>query len=140
MSDTFVTEGPSGREDDLQDARERWESVGPRAYRTVVTRRCFCPPDAIGPVVVTVASSGVTRSYQDRPADLIPAEMVEGFPTVEEAFDLIQEAFDRDAHEVEVRYDPDTGAPLDVYIDQIEHAIDEEMRYELTPPEALPEG
>jgi hypothetical protein len=80
----------------------------------------------------------VTKVYQDRPTASVPSEQAPWFPTVEEAFALIEDAFDRDAHRVDVRYDPATGAPLDIYIDQIEHAVDEEMRYELTPPETLP--
>jgi hypothetical protein len=67
----------------------------------------------------------------------VPTEQASWFPTVAEAFDLIQEAFDQGAHRVDVRYDPASGAPLDIYIDRVERAVDEEMRYELTPPEPL---
>ena len=135
----IVDPGPGGREQDLENARERWEDTGPEAYRTVVTRRCFCG-GPLGPVVVTVSAGGVSKVYQEAPTGPVPTDQARWYPTVEEAFDLIQAAFDDDAHRVDVRYDPANGAPVDIYIDQIEHAIDEEMRYELTPPEALPGG
>ena len=136
----IVDPGPGGREEDLERARERWEASGPDAYRTVVSRRCFCGPDSYGPGIVTVSGTGTTRVYQDRPTTSVPTDQATWFPTVEEAFELIEEAFDQDAHRVDVRYDPGSGAPLDIYIDRIERAVDEEMRYELTPPEPLPGG
>ena len=136
----IVDPGPGGRDQDLERARERWEATGPDAYRTVVSRRCFCGPDSFGPVVVTVTGTGVTRVYQDRPTAQVPTDQSSWFPTVAEAFDIIQEAFDQDAHRVDVRYDPATGAPLDIYIDRVERAVDEEMRYELTPPEPVTGG
>jgi hypothetical protein len=135
----IVDPGSGGREVDLENARERWEGSGLEAYRTVVNRRCFCGGSP-GPVVVTVTAGGVTKAYQEAPFGAVPTGEARWFPTVEEAFDMIQKAFDDDAHRVDVRYDPATGAPLDIYIDQIEQAVDEEMRYELTPPEPLPGG
>jgi hypothetical protein len=131
--------GSGGRERDLESARERWGEAGPQAYRTVVTRRSFCG-GPLGPVVVTVTGGGVSKVYQEAPAGPVPADEARWYPTVEEAFDLIQDAFDDDAYRVDVRYDPDSGAPLDIFIDRIERAVDEEIRYELTPPEALPAG
>lgn len=130
--------GPGGRERDLEDARERWEEVGPSSYRTVVSRLCFCP--STGPVVVTVRPSGVTRVYQETPAAAVPPQDLEAYPTVEEAFAIVQEAFDQRADRVDVRYDSVTGAPLEIYIDRVEEAVDEEVRYELSAPEPLPAG
>ena len=135
----IVDPGGGGRRDDLESARERWQAAGMTRYRTIVTRRCFCGPESFGPVVVTVGAAGVTRVYQERGTP-VPAEEARWFPTVEQAFELIEDALDDDAHRVDVRYDPSTGTPLDIYVDPIERAVDEEVRYELTVPEPIPGG
>ena len=136
---SVVDPTPGGRAEDLERARARWEAVGPAHYRTMVTRRCFCAPGSLGPVLVTVGPDGATRVHPETGTPVADAE-ARWFPTVQEAFGLIEEALEEDAHRVDVRYDPASGAPLDIYIDRRERVVDEEMRYELTPPEPLAGG
>lgn len=128
---------PLGEElDELESARARWERVGPPSYRVTETRVCFCGPDLVRPVLILVTTSEVIRTYASDGTPVAPANE-KFFPTVEQLFEEIEEAIDRGADKVEVRYDPASGAPLEVFIDEMERAADEEVRWTLTPPEPL---
>jgi hypothetical protein len=59
-----------------------------------------------------------------------PAEV--GFPTVDGLFDVLEEAVRRDAHRVDVTWDPETGVPVDLYVDYDENVADEETGYRVT--------
>lgn len=120
----------------LDEARTRWEAVGPSAYHLVEARVCFCGQEFLGPVVLTVTPSGVARVYQASGEPVAPA-LERFFPTVPGLFNAIEEALHAGVHRVEARYDPATGAPLEIYIDREERAIDEEVRWIVHPPEPI---
>ena len=115
--------------DELEESRARWENLSMTSYEYVVARSCFCPPSFLGPVRVRVEDGVVTaRTFVDG-TDTGPDEPGSWFPSVEGLFDLLAEAYERDAHRVEVTYDPETGVPLDVYIDYEEYIADEEQGF-----------
>ncbi|MDA0329187.1 MAG: DUF6174 domain-containing protein [Gemmatimonadetes bacterium] len=124
--------------DELERNQERWERVAPAAYQYAVERLCFCGLEARGPVRVTVVGSAVSsRVYVDS-GDPVPANFGESFPTVPGLFDILRDAIDRDAHEIRVTYDPETGVPIDFWIDYLEMAIDEELGIRVTEAVAQP--
>lgn len=117
----------AGGDDELERNRARWASLALTSYEYVVSRSCFCAPSSLGPVLVRVEDGVVTeRSFVDV-IDPDPGEPGEWFPSVTGLFDIIADAYERDAHDVEVTYDPETGVPLDVYIDYEENIADEEL-------------
>lgn len=61
------------------------------------------------------------------PDDGLPAEQL----SVEDLFAKIEDALDRDAHLVDVSYDPILGFPRSVFIDLSELIIDEEFSFEV---------
>ena len=118
---------PSGPEGDLLAARRKWARQVILDYRYTVNALCFCVQR--GPLRVTVERgqvtglndpvTGVPRPY---PHPAMPL-------TVEDLFTTIEVAIERDAHSVEVRYDPQLGYPQEIAIDFIELAIDDEVTY-----------
>ena len=52
----------------------------------------------------------------------------------DDLFDVLMDAFDRDAHEVRVTYDEATGIPADIWIDYEENTADEELGFAVTVP------
>jgi hypothetical protein len=116
---------------ELAAARERWEALDLTRYTIELRHSCFCPPEYVGPFLVTVDDGRVEK-----------VEFGAGGPTgkppkdapvvsVERLFDRIEEAKAGGAAEVRVTYDPGTGLPTQVYIDQIAEAIDEEVSYDV---------
>jgi hypothetical protein len=113
---------------DLAAARQRWAAHGLEDYRFTYLRGCFCPPQYRGPFDVTVRAGevvDVTYEGEGEPADRALAE----YQTVDGLFDLIAEAYDRDAATVSVTYDAATGRPAEVYIDYDEQVVDEEVSF-----------
>ena len=121
--------GPEQSE--LDRARGRWESVGSESYGFRFQRGCFCPPEIVRPVRIEVRD-GVVISAVDpdtnEPVDPPP----DGFPTIDDLFDEIQDAIDRGAHTVDATYDESFGYPVQVFIDWIRNAIDDEMSFQLS--------
>jgi len=125
--------------DAYQTNKALWESVGPRSYVYAVRRGCFCPVEAIGPVRVTVVD-GVprTRIYVES-GEAVDPLLGGSFPTVAGLFQIIGEAIELPAHQVDVTYDPVTGMPTDIYIDYSENTVDEETSFTVTEdPQAPP--
>jgi hypothetical protein len=55
----------------------------------------------------------------------------ETFRTIDGLFDLVQDAYARDAHEVQVEFDPGRGYPTRIWIDYVQMMADEEVGFTL---------
>ena len=117
---------PTTPENDLADYRTLWEAQRLTDYTFDVVRNCFCLARA--DVRVTV-KSGVITSVTELASEV--AHDPEFFRTIDGLFDLVQDAYDRDAHEVQVDFDPDRGYPTRIWIDYVEMMMDEEMGFTL---------
>ena len=53
------------------------------------------------------------------------------FRTVDGLFDLVQDAYNRNAHEVQVEFDPSRGYPTRIWIDYVLMITDEEIGFTL---------
>lgn len=119
---------PTGVEGDLADARRTWSRQGSASYRFTVSQLCFCGPDARGTFAVVVQGGRVT-SVRDAETGA-PRTPHPGVPlTVEALFEKVEEAIDLDADDLEVRYHPELGYPLEIAIDYVELAVDDEVTY-----------
>jgi hypothetical protein len=121
-----------GRLVDLEANQSRWDSLGPDTYVYAIERLCFCGVEYRGPVRVrVVGGTAVERVYVDT-GSAVPPGIAGEFPTVEGLFELIGAAFESDAHQVDVTYDPAFGVPLDLWIDYDERVADEELGMQVT--------
>ena len=118
----------SGLKGDLEEARRAWSRQGITSYTFKVSQICFCTPETRGTFAVVV-DRGRVASVTDletgaprTPSPLVPL-------TVEALFAKVEDAIDRDADQIEVRYDPRLGYPLEIAIDFVELAIDDEVTY-----------
>lgn len=121
--------GPDAQVDGLEEAFDRWESTRPESYTFAVERLCFCGPDARGPVRITVAGSTITSQVYVEGAAEVEGQATEWFPDVDGLFEVIRDAIDRDAHTIQVTYDPTSGVPVDFWIDYQEFTADEELGF-----------
>jgi len=118
-----------GPEGELDKNQAQWAALSLTSYEYVLRRGCFCLPAVIGPVRVRVEEGAVTqRTYVDV-TEPVPSELGELFPPVDGLFDILADAYERDAHRVDVTYDPESGVPLDVFIDYVENIADEELGF-----------
>lgn len=117
---------PDTERERLEEAQERWADRGIDDYRIDVQRLCFCAADVSRWVRVTVRNGVVaSRTYVDDGTPVVGDPTL--FPDVDGLFEVIDDALDQDAHELEVAYDPVYGIPLVIAIDYLEFAVDEEL-------------
>jgi hypothetical protein len=119
--------GPGDPTFEVYQNRGLWRAERPLSYEYTVQRLCFCITDAVRPVRVRVTGDSVTSRVYADDGTPVPAQYAESFPTVDGLFQLILDAMADDADEIEVVYDPDTGVPLEIAIDYIEMAVDDEL-------------
>jgi hypothetical protein len=116
---------------ELERARARWEEHAPVLYEYRLQRSCFCPRSFVRPVRITV-SDGVVVAAVDPGTNEPLNPPPDGFPTIDDLFDEIQDAIDREADSVDATYDGALGYPVQVFIDWIENAIDDEMAFQVS--------
>lgn len=117
----------SGEPGRLSDARDQWADAAIEDYSMTLSRSCFCGPDHLGPFQVEVENGVVVFATRD--GEAVPLDRV---LTVEDLFDLLEEAYDTDAERVDVEYDAAFGFPTSLYIDQSRGIADEEIGYTVT--------
>lgn len=120
----------------LDTARERWAAASPASYVYVVQRSCFCLTDFVRPIRVEVREGEVvSATYADSGEPVTNPDVP--IPTVPDLFTIIQEALDAGAHSIVATYDGELGYPMDVSIDYLEMAIDEELAFSVREFELL---
>lgn len=133
--------GPGdGPLDELARNRALWEQAEPTDYSYAINRLCFCGFEARGPARVVVQNGVVVEQVYVDTGDPVVTQFADLFPAVEGLFDILESAYQQDAADVQVTYDPDTGVPIDFSIDYIANAADDEVGYAVTESvQALPQ-
>lgn len=118
---------PEGR---LTAAEQRWSDAGIADYEMTYQVQCFCPQLEV--TVVVAGGEIADTTSRDPSADASSSPPWESVPlTVEDMFDEIQAAYDSDAAEVQVSYDPTDGHPFRYWVDQEAEMADEEQGIEV---------
>lgn len=117
---------------ELDEARARWAESDVADYDLTIARLCFCPEDVRGPARVRVRNHTVVDRTYAGSGEPVDPQWVSYFPTVEGLFEFIEDAIDRDAHRLEVEYDPERGYPTRAWADYLENVADEELGFEAT--------
>lgn len=130
--------GPTDQaRDDLERARQRWEARDLDRYTYLIRRACECLPETTGPFEVRVRPGEEPVVIRPEDGERLEPPLADAFPTVSGLFDLIDQALRRGAYRVDVDYDPTTGTPVRITIDDDERVADEELLYWSTVPEPI---
>lgn len=102
----------------LAQARTLWDRKDVASYSYVLELQCFCAPASqLEPVRVTVQNGAVASVRYVETNATAPSDIFGPYDTVEELFDLIQDAIDRDADLLQVGYDATYGFPHTINVD-----------------------
>jgi hypothetical protein len=127
---------PNDRED-LARARARWQALGSESYSFDLDRGCFCVL-AGRRITITVQNGAVLAAeYQDS-KDAVESVLLTYLPTVPDLFDLIQDAFDRNAASLVVSYDPSYSYPTRIEIDYSATTADDQISLTISDLAFLP--
>ncbi len=113
----------------LEAGRTAWQTRHLQDYRFVWQQSCFCLPDAVQPIVVTVRHNEIV-SATDRSGKPVSDDVRAGITTIDA---LYARAADATCHADEVRISasPD-GVPQSVFIDPSRAMADEEFSVAIT--------
>jgi hypothetical protein len=121
-----------GLRDELDKHRRIWENEVVRDYQYRLQVLCFCPPEVTNPVIVEV-KGGVTSSviYVGTGLPVGNNNFIR-YDTIEEMFQVIEDAINQNADEIKVEYNADLGYPTRIEIDFIKMAVDDEITYTIS--------
>ena len=106
---------------------DRFQSSAPLSYSYTVRVACDCTSDVTRPVTVWVDRGSIEYLLYADDNRPVPLSISNSFPSVEQLFDAIQDAIDRQADYIDVDYDVTYGYPTNVYIDYDRRTADEEL-------------
>lgn len=111
----------------LNENRQKFNDTGFVLYDFQLERSAFTLPEFLRPIVTTVTGDGTTSSRFADDGQAVP----DGYPfanqSINDVFNIIEEAINNGAHEVNVTYDEQFGYPTSVSIDYNELIADEEL-------------
>ena len=113
----------------LVEARSRWDSLGLENYDYVTRWQCFCPPEVTTSVELSVHDGDITAGEFVPNSGLTADVDLSRYETIDEFFDLIADAIERNAHSIQVSYHPEQGYPQSAFIDYDEGIVDEELGF-----------
>jgi hypothetical protein len=126
--------------DTLTEARTLWDRKAVASYSYILELECFCAPASqLNPVLVTVHNGAVTSVvyWDENPANRppAPAGLFAPYDTVEELFEMVEDAIRRDADVLQVGYDPEYGFPQVINVDYQPGGDDQKLLFvtEFTP-------
>jgi hypothetical protein len=115
----------------LAQHRTQWQSSElSSAYRITMQRLCFCPVvEAVDVVIIDGRTELLT--YTDSGLD-VPLDEIKEYYSIEELFEHIETLIARQPERLEVRFDEDTGAPVQVNVDWNLCTADDEFQILVT--------
>ncbi len=114
--------------DDLSEVaqqRRQWERLGIDAYEYDLTIFCFCAH--VDPVRVQVRADTVFSAILVETG--VPVEESFRARTINELFDIIEDAVAQEADQLDVEYDEAFGYPSRIYVDYRITVLDEEITF-----------
>jgi hypothetical protein len=119
-----------GHDDPAFDSfRQQWESQSLDSYTFELTIGCFCGIASQTPALVTVLDDTVASAVRISDNVEVQADLLPAIKTIDELFDLIEDAEGGGADDIQTEYDETVGFPSSISIDYIENAIDDEISY-----------
>ena len=128
--DTTDTKTESSIEDRLNTNKKLWSKSTLKNYSFVVRKSCFCPD--LKKKFVEVKNSKVSSVKYIPSNEILTQEAINKEKVIPDYFSFIQDAIDREAHDINVTYNSTYGYPEKIKIDYTQKAVDEEMYYEIT--------
>ena len=130
----------SGEQTELERNQEKWRDANISHYQFNVHISCFCAFVQDMPLVIEVMDGEVvSMEYQSGKAvEDMNRELFDRFATIDRIFAEIETDLAGAADKVTVTYDSTYGFPVDIVIDYVEEAIDDELYLTVSGFEPLP--
>ena len=130
----------TGNQSEIERNKEKWQAANITHYRFNLNISCFCVFTQDMPLVIEVLDGKVvSMEYQNgNPIDATNREFFERFSTIDRIFSELEADLTGAADEVTVTYDPTYAFPVEVTIDYVKEATDDELYLTISDFEVLP--
>lgn len=119
----------------------RWEAANITHYRYTLFIGCFCGFMNEMPLTIEVKDGEVVSMTNANGIPVSPTDsfydVYESYSTIDRLFLKLESDLAGEADEVTVEYDPAYGFPVNIAIDQIKEAIDDELSIQISDFEVL---
>lgn len=116
----------------FEQQRARWDTKELTSYTFDVAKHCFCPISALKGVRLIVQDEEIVKVTDIDTGNVLPLSDWTGwYETIDGLFDLLQDAYSQNAHEVIVEFHPTDGYPTEIWIDYSLMIADEEVGFTL---------
>lgn len=120
-----------GGESELSRNQSMWQDADIAHYRFQLGVGCFCPVGDIMPLTVEVKDGEIVSivdvNGNDYPSTHPMSEFILKYATIDRIFSELGSDPVQEADKLTVSYDPTYGFPVEVVIDYIELAADDEL-------------
>ena len=117
---------------ELIQNRALWAAQGITNYEMEFRWNCFCTPDYVAPVILSVTRGDIIDSVVFAENKLpVDRKFSADYSSIDGLFDLIQGAIDRPAFHIAVKYHAELGYPLSAAIDYDRRIADEEKGFQV---------
>ncbi|HKY55371.1 MAG TPA: DUF6174 domain-containing protein [Anaerolineales bacterium] len=124
---------------ELSQNQQKWQDANIKHYRFNVFLSCFCAFNEDMPLIIEVKDGQVvSMEYASgKEIDAANREYFARFETLDRIFEQLQKDVGGEADEVVATYDATYGFPVDVKIDYIKEAVDDELYFTVSEFEPL---
>lgn len=106
---------------------QKWKSMGWSQYSFVLERQCFCPPEYRKATQIFVRDGKVVNANYVDGKTAVSANVLADLTTIEDWFEVIRNAVERKADQLNVVYDSELGYPKEIEIDMRARRADDEQ-------------
>lgn len=114
----------------LDQQRALWELKGIDNYSFTFHRFTFFMPEEED-IVVTVEAGQVVSAFYTPSGEALSDSRVKNLATIDDLFDMVQDAINKQVYELQVKYDSEYGYPAYIFINVEAEMYDEEMAYRI---------
>ena len=122
----FGVEG--GDRERIRAQRAIWDAQQISDYTFESRRVCFCA--FVGWLEVTVEADTILTVLAIDDVE-VPQSAIADYPTIDELFDILTDAVDRDAVQIDVTWHETMGYPTTFFIDYARNIADEELGHDV---------
>ena len=114
--------------DELREARALWQEQGITSYQFELRYGCFCPPEVVRPVTITVINGVMTSMVYADSGTAAPPGLHSGRQTFEQIFAQVDTTISQKPVSLTVQYDPMRGFPATIVVDHSRQMADDEWQ------------
>jgi len=111
----------------LDKYQQRWQQANIKHYSYTFQRICFCPRDYTAAILTEVKNNKVISAKLKSNNQPLDEKLKDNKQTITYFFTKIQDAINKKAHAITIKYNEQYGYPESIFVDYDQRIADEEL-------------